>query len=279
LLRDFDVEAVEMEEETALAGDVILQARCDAVLRRKSDGRLFIYNLKTASSPDSQKWQQAWETNQQVMLETLAVERRLGEKVYGVIIDGFNKGQRAPVWWDSLKEIREGGNGQPSAKWEAQRSRLLYGYKCEGNPPLSKTMYDFVGTVRKGWGKFAVWEEGHGSGPFVAPGFTPIYLWVHWLPEEEVESAFVTLPPIMRTEEAVASKVRQVVGLVRRIEEGRYSLNQEQLDYHFPQNDRACHWPSKCAFYGICHEGAQEQPEAYGFVERKANHPEEESNG
>jgi len=298
LLEEYELLDVEREEYTLLSGDVGLQSRCDAVLRRRSDQRLFIYNLKTSGNPDK-RWKDSFEVDAQLMTETLAVERRLGERVYGVIIDGFDKGVRVELDFQTLKE-------RPKAeaeKWVGQRSRLIYGYKCE-DIPGRPTLYDYEGTTRKGWGKFAVWEEAFAhveqhsqklekayletfKGPNaqldgvnvdMAGGMGPmssVEYWVNWIPQEQVEAAFVTLPPIMRSDRTVESAVRQMVSVEQQIRVNRDIVERhpETLDAWFPQNFRSCVYPSRCAFYELCHGNAADDPASNGFQPRTANHP------
>jgi hypothetical protein len=283
LLEEYELLDVEREEYTLLSGDVGLQSRCDAVLRRRSDARLFIYNLKTSGNPDK-RWKDQFEVDAQLMTETLAVGRRLGERVYGVIIDGFDKGVRVELDFTTLKERPKDG----SEKWYGQRSRLIYGYKCE-DIPGRPTLYDYEGTTRKGWGKFAVWEE---EFPF-AQGemknyLSPVQYWVNWLPIEQVEAAFITLPPIRRSDRAVESAVRQIVATEQKIRTNRVALEawptteyetgvHSSIDEHFPQNFKSCVYASRCQFYEFCHGDAAQDPASHGFQPRKSNHPALES--
>lgn len=295
IVEEYEILGIEQEEYTLLSGDVGLQSRCDVVLRRRSDQRLFIYNLKTSGNPDK-RWHDQFEVDSQLMTETLAVERRLGERVYGVVIDGFDKGQRVGMDFQTLKEIK-GSPKEGQEPWYAQRSRLIYGYKCE-DIPGRPTLYDYEGTTRKGWRKFAVWEEtafpnmlGHIQGPFTIetmpkPVWRPqsqIEYWVNWLPVEQVEGAFITLPPIMRSDRTVDSAVRQIVAVEKTIRVRREDVDSWQqhpayeqessLDAAFPQNFRACVYPSKCWAYALCHENAAADPASNGFQPRKSNHP------
>lgn len=282
LLEEYELVDVEREEVSLLSADVGLQGRCDAVLRRRSDQRLFIYNLKTSSNPSDKRWQDHWQVDQQLMTETLAVERRLGERVYGVIIDGFDKGQRVRMDFCSFKERPKDG----VAWYEGQRSRLIYGYKCEETVPGRPTLYDYEGNTRKGWEKFAVWREDFRVQATTAEDwgkrFTPVQHWIEWLPQEQVEAAFVTLPPIMREDRKVQRKVNQMVHTEQRIRSARDSYDaatsnksrEEHLDVFFPTNEHSCHYPSKCWAYAICHEDAN-PAEDDRFVPRKPNHPQE----
>lgn len=285
LLEEYEIIGIEQEEFTLLSGDVGLQSRCDAVLRRRADQRLFIYNLKTSGNPDK-RWHDQFEVDSQLMTETLAVERRLGERVYGVVIDGFDKGVRVEMDFNTLKERPKDG----SEKWYGQRSRLIYGYKCE-DIPGRPTLYDYEGTTRKGWGKFAVWEERFPHVIREESGWShvhksPVDYWVNWLPIEQVDGAFITLPPIMRSDRAMESAVRQIVSVEQQIRYNRDVMSDSEdyplqfaieIDKHWPQSFRACVYPSKCWAYALCHEGAADDPASNGFAPRKSNHPSLES--
>lgn len=273
LLEEYELVDVEREEVSLLSADVGLQGRCDAVLRRRSDQRLFIYNLKTSSNPSDKRWQDHWQVDQQLMTETLAVERRLNERVYGVIIDGFDKGQRVRMDFCSFKERPKDG----VAWYEGQRSRLIYGYKCEETVPGRPTLYDYEGTTRKGWEKFAVWLD---AVDVKALGATAVERWINWLPQEQVEASFVTLPPIMREDRKVQRKVNQMVHTEQRIRSARNSYDaatsdrsrEEHLDVFFGTNEHSCHYPYRCWAYAICHEDVDPSQDGR-FVPRKANHP------
>lgn len=278
LLEEYEILSTEQEEISLLSGDVGLQGRCDAVLRRKTDQRVFVYNLKTSGNPDK-RWHDQFEVDSQLMTETLAVERRLGERVYGVVVDGFDKGMRVKLDFQTLKERPKDG----SLAWEGQRSRLIYGYKCE-DIPGRPTLYDYEGTTRKGWGKFAVWEESFECSKQVESwGRSPVSYWINWLPLEQVEGAFVTLPPILREDRKVESMVRQIVAVEQQIRARRDMMEpnpqahpqffDDQLDRFWPQSLRACIYPSRCPFFEMCHGSATDSPESNGFRPRVSNHP------
>src|SRR5262249_20346337 len=114
LLDEYEPVAIEHEELTLLSGDVALAGGGDGLVRRRRAGYLFLFKLQTSSAPGSKQWADQWLTDQQLMTETLAVERRLGERVWGVLIDGFNKGRRVECYADTLKEIRDGGERRDS---------------------------------------------------------------------------------------------------------------------------------------------------------------------
>lgn len=271
-LEHYDVVEVEKEEFIMLSdaiGDAVpavgLMARSDAIIRRKSDAKLFICNWKTVGVPDY-RWYQQWETDSQLLTETLAVEERLGERLGGVIVEGLIKGRRSPVKDRETQDVID----------YRQSSTLIYGYKHPGNPPLEEPAYDFNYTKKKGWGRFKVWTDEKVGG---------IKGWVDWLPEELVESQFAVVPPIMRNEQTIRSKVTQIVQIELNAHTGMRiydaASNDEErqlaLDMNFPQNERSCIWPNKCWMYSMCWSpGTSEDPLESGlFVPRIPHHPQE----
>lgn len=271
-LEHYDVVEVEKEEFIMLSdaiGETVpsigLMARSDAIIRRKSDAKLFICNWKTVGVPDY-RWYQQWETDSQLLTETLAVEERLGERLGGVIVEGLIKGRRNPVKNKETKEVID----------YIQRSPLIYGYEHPGNPPFDEPAYDFNYTKKKGWKMFKVWTDKNIGG---------VKGWVDWLPEELVESQFAVVPPIMRNESAIRSKVTQLVQIELNAHIGMRiydaASNDEErvlaLDMNFPQNERSCIWPNKCWMYSMCHSlGVNESPLESGvYVPREPHHPQE----
>lgn len=249
---EFEVVTVEAEDRIALSDDVVLATRADAIVRRRADGRMFVLNFKTVATAD-ERWMRQWEVDMQLMTELLAAEHRHGEQFGGVIIEGLVKGPRVGVdQW--LKEVR-GEDSRDKVASYIDRTRLLYGYKFDGDPPLQPKQYDWAGTTRKGWGKFRTWKEqfdgGHG-----------LSYWVNWLPEEVVEQQFVTVPPILRDATRIESCVRQIVAMEHMVAQGNAivdanaSTTREQelvaLDEFFPQNTHSCTYPGRCPMYDAC---------------------------
>lgn len=261
---DYEVVAVEQEDRVALSDDVVLAVRQDAIVRRRADGRMFVVNFKTTSSAD-ERWMHQWETDMQLMTELLAAEQRYGGPFGGVIIEGLVKGARVGVdQW--LKEVR-GDDAKDKIASYIDRSRLLYGYKCDADPPLTPQQYQWEGTTRKGWYKFRTWKEN-----FLKDTSNNVYLggtasdavdhslayWINWLPEEVVEQCFAVVPPIMRDASRIESCVRQIVSMEKNVEIGvaaatmGESVCAEMLDEFFPQNGHSCIYPSRCAMHDMC---------------------------
>lgn len=237
---EYELVEVESEDRVPLADDVTLAVRADAVVRRKYDGRMFVVNFKTVGTADD-RWLRAWEVDMQLMTELLAAERRHGHEFGGVIIEGLVKGRRMPEK-DSVGTITGYRDSSP----------LLYGYKCDADPPLVPLQYQWEYSRRKGWYRFPVWKEEFPGMPGSALDY-----WINWLPSEVVEAQFITVPPIMREQERIESCTRQIVAIERKIEWynefiGDSDERTAALDECYQQNTHACTYPSRCQFYDAC---------------------------
>lgn len=240
---EWDVVSVEQEGQAQIAEDVILQFRADAIMRRKRDSALFIWNFKTLSLLN-ERWFEGWEIDPQVLTEAWAAERSLGEPVEGVIIEGLIKGARRKDW-------DEFGN----VIGERQRSLLCYGYYHPGNPPLTPPEWTHEYKLAGRWQRFAVGSPGH-------PSFDE---WFSCLPQEIREAFFVSVPPVCRDDARVFSKLRQIAARERRIHaeaeatRTMIALGADEaevaaaLDESFPQSEHHCLWPSRCAMFDVCH--------------------------
>lgn len=275
-LDEYELVEAETEDRVPLAEDVVLAVRADAVVRRKYDHRMFVVNFKTVGTAD-ERWIRQWETDMQLMTELLAAERRHGGTFGGVIIEGLVKGRRMPE-----------KNDVGDVVGYRDQTPLLYGYKCDADPPLRALEYSHEYTRRKGWYRFPVWNEpfqgsvaGFGNVSYEASHLSPLQYWINWLPEEVVEGQFQVVPPIMRDPERIESCVRQIVAIERRIARAMsYSgdLNDPDtraflLDNEFPQNTAECHWPSRCQCYDMCWtNGVAEDPAGSGLYQARTDH-------
>ena len=273
-LDEYEVVEVEVEDRVPLSDDVTLAVRADAVVRRKADLRMFVVNFKTVGQADD-RWLRQWEVDMQLMTELLAAERRHGHEFGGVIIEGLIKGPRVGVdQW--LKEVR-GEDKKTNLHHYADRSRLLYGYKIQADPPLvPSTQYQWEGTTKKGWYKFATWREQFAGQP---AGMSPLEYWIDWLPEEVVEQSFITVPPIMRDPERIESKVTQIVSMERTISdsvvdvEGAFGDHTDKLDRYFPQNEHSCTYPGTCPCMDLCFTGnVSSDPGGSGLYQPRIDH-------
>ena len=279
-LESYEIIEVETEDRIELSDDVTLAVRADAVVRRKADDRMFVVNFKTVGNPD-ERWMRSWEVDMQLMTELLAAERRHGKVFGGVIIEGLVKGARVKVGHD-LREVRDANK---EVAGYIDRSPLLYGFKCDADPPLRALEYQWESTTRKGWYKFRTWKEDF---PQTSQEFRSgdtvgrLEYWVNWLPEECLENLFVTVPPIMRNEGMIESKVRQIIAMERNIARAHELLDvvvnepgnhAAVLDAMMPQHEGECHWPSKCSCYELCWEAqTSDDPGGSGLYQARKDH-------
>jgi len=261
------VEAPERELRLQLTEDVILMGRLDWVVERIADGRKFVVNWKTTSDA-SARWLKDFATDSQILTEAYAAEQALGLEISGVIIEGLVKGRRYTP--------------QGEGKQPYQVTPLLYAYKRPANPPLEPTAdYRHEYTRQKGYVRTAIWEDPD----LGATEIERLANWVQWLPLEVVEAQIATPEPILRAPDRVQHKIVQIIGIEQRVAEGAEEVNRhthpfdaEGLDFHFPQNERACNWSfgRGCPFYDICwmpDVGAD--PIGSGkFMARDPHHPE-----
>lgn len=256
---EYEVIEVEVEDRVELSEDVTLAVRADAIVRRKYDHRMFVVNFKTVAQAD-ERWLRGWEVDMQLMTELLAAERRHGHVFGGVIIEGLIKGRRMPEK-DNVGTVTGYRDTTP----------LLYGYKVDANPPLQPPEYGWEYTRRKGWYRFPVWKESWATS---IPGQSALDYWINWLPAEVVEAQFTVVPPIMRDEARIESKVRQIVGIEEDIAAGLRMVDQEgMLDRYFPQNEHSCVYPSRCAMYDLCFtSNVSDDPSGSGLYQPRKDH-------
>jgi hypothetical protein len=143
IAEQYDIIEVEKEHRVHLAYDVYQQVRFDAVLQPKSTRYIVVMDEKSTAN-EGADWAERLRRSSQTHLYVPAAEDIFGMYVAGVQYEGMFKGAR-----------RKG-----TGKWadrKLQGSPLVYGYK--GPDKEGNTAYQVEGTTRKGWEKFAVWEE------------------------------------------------------------------------------------------------------------------------
>lgn len=241
-LRDYEFVEVESEEVTPLAEDVVLASRKDALVRRKADNRLYVVKWEVISDTGDW-WYSSPEKGIPLLVNTLGIERRIGEQV-GVIVEGLIKGTRHAV-----KD--EDGNKTGTR----ETSPLVYGYKATGLP----TLYDCKYRRGSGWSRFKVWEEEFSSGIG-----SPVAFWVNWLPDELVESLFASVT-IERNQQHIESFVIQLVASERLVRQWREAVESgsKTLDETFCQNVSSCRG---CPMHEMCWQpGVATAPAASGL--------------
>ncbi len=225
---------VEREGAIQIADNMTFQFRCDWVARRRADGRTFVFNWKTSSYMD-ERWIKAWEYDAQVLTESWGVQQAFGVKTDGVIVVGLYKGRREKIKDADKKVIGE-----------RQVTPLIVGYHRPDNPPLWKEAFTSDGrqAKAKGWYRFAPGGE----------GMPTVREWIDQLPRDVLEAQFVTVSPVYRDDEQTMKKLVQITTRERRVDEWAAVCTKtpELIDTYFPQNERACLWPTKCPMLDIC---------------------------
>jgi len=297
LLADYDILAVEQEMTVDLeVGDgesesdvVRLMTRPDIVARRKTDGAIFVRNIKTVRDPGT-TWREQWSLDMQTLSEPLAVDKWLfdssheASSVDGVSIDGLITGEvleypkgsghryhntpllyawcRKGIANDPPFEVPD--EWYPRYEWSCTGPHKMgNGRKCEG------------GRTHKLSGVTKESIEGRYPGGVIA--------WIDYLIDNDrplVEDQLVELPPILRSPYQIERWKRQVLPREIAIVESVNRMGQVSdlyLDNDFPMHTASgnCLRPGKCAYYDLCHGSASNDPYAAGFRKRVPNHPQE----
>jgi hypothetical protein len=246
LLAEFDVVKVEQEQPWKIYGDhessIVDMVRCDALLRRKTDKLLFIYEFKSLTTL-SEGWVQQWQHNSQLLANTLAIEELEGEPVGGVLIEGIIKGRRAV----------DRSSSSPFHGLITQQSPLCYGYS-KPDPQTKENVYDLTWSARST--KVASWEV------------MPMERWIERMfTEADLKALFVQVDPIHPISRDLDSwkvqtihqelKVLEDVAITGAVREtfGEEAFAHE-LDKRFPQNFNQCYryFGHPCSFAAICYD-------------------------
>jgi hypothetical protein len=284
-IQTYEVLDIEREESVELAPGLVWMSRPDLLVRRRSDGALFIVNLKTTKKAD-ERWVSQWPLDMQTLSEVVAVEGRLNSmktpeesdiKLSGVIILGLLKGEQLQYppssgnWYHNSPLIwawhNESGKVHPRGEWSARYEWA----DDEGNHRLGK-----------GWVKREIWlhyPEG-------------VKGWVRHLLETDpalLEEQVVQLPPILRSDQQIQSWKSTVVYQEQQIRRNRVAIEcvstteplmseikQTYLDETFPMSTGSgnCVWPSRCNMYPVCHENMSPDDDTLYQI-RVPNHPQE----
>lgn len=190
-MKEYEVLSVEEPVESMLSPNIRLIGRCDAVVRSREDGMVYVFNWKTTKSKAN--WTRKWQHDIQMWTEAFLVQEKLGETVVGCIVEGLWKGYwkegrfQTPLlyWWDdgsdipSLSYVR---GRQPKPSW-----------KGSPLPSLSE--------------------------------------WVYWIPQELVEGHFVRSNPILKNDAVVEGWLREVVRRESDVEHVLQAPLEDQLLY------------------------------------------------
>lgn len=170
LLEHYEVIEVEREHRVHLAFEVYQNIRFDATLRPRGTNYVVVMDEKSTAN-ESADWAERLRRSNQTHLYVPAAEDIYGMYAAGVQYEGMFKGAR-----------RKG-----TGKWEdrkLQGSQLVYGYK--GPSKTGVTAYQVEGTTKKGWEKFAVWEE---------PGLTIADWMDNYISPDVLSGLYQSVPP------------------------------------------------------------------------------------
>lgn len=282
LLETYEIVEIEQENDLKLGPNVIIRTRADGLLRHRENGRLYVLSFKTAKRYDS-RYGSAGGHDVQGLSEAAAIEQAMGEEVLGVQYQYIIKGAR---------------NEFPKGTGRHQQDNILLhpwikiGTGENGVPPELATEWKWTDetghghTLGKGWRKCNIWD------------YMSVQDWIQTLSSDNWKSPFgpnadragaldevlVTPPPYFRRRAELDDWKEQTrfLGEELRAKRGRMLGTESQsLNEHYPQNRRACDWPSKCPFTMICHGPAGPEPEQSGLYRLRREwkvDPEVESN-
>lgn len=264
LLAEYEVIAVEQEVEWPIAPGIHQMLRCDALLRRKSDGLLFILEFKTVATPGYQ-WQNQWEHNIQILSYCAAVEETRNEPVGGVMIEGLVKGMRR----------KETAQSSPFFGRTLQTSPFCYTYETEVTNGDVLRSWEWSKKAKKIQLSWQEWLEGN--------------LWM--MDPSHLSEQFIVLPAItpIRSQmdrwrrQTISAEVRWAMAMDEIAEaEGNTVKLAELLDFHAPQHDNHClRYGSPCSFMDICFNSlVEDDPIGSGlYQQRRPHHDTEIANG
>lgn len=266
-LNEYEVLGVETELALDITPIIKLQGRPDAILRHKLTKDYYVLNFKSSGYINSDSWARRFETDQQLSSELLLVEKQVGAKCAGVIIEGMYTG--------SKRESKdEAGNS-----YSYRSSPLLYGWYRSPNPPVSTEAYEWKYERARGkqWQRIKTWGTEAG-----------VKNWVeYWLQVEPqmLRDQFKRLPPIKRDVDVVEDWLMQSVEQVSEMEMDRgilandYMKNpvtyRQYLNVLFPQHTQECdRYTRGCEFKQVCWANKGVEPLTLGmFKPRTPNHP------
>lgn len=269
ILREFTVVSVEQEYRYELAPNIIVMVRLDAVLRRKSDGLLFIKDFKTVSAIYDSDWGKKFEHDSQLLCYTLAAEGIFNEPVGGMLMEGLLKGKRA----------LDKGVTSPFQGQVIQQSPLCYAYR-QRERVTGQYVYDREWA--RGAEKFPIWDMPGG-----------VRGWLADWSDLDLSELFVVLPAIrperrdlerFRAQAAFQEEtLRTQVDLVEAIREDAFTSGADEawdsyelaLNRLFPQNHNHCfrYFGYPCAMERLCFTQAiEEDPLGSGFYQERIPH-------
>lgn len=262
--------------------------RLDAILRKKSNGRLHYWEWKTTGST-GERWETQWELQPQFAAGGAIVEARLGEPVDELWVGGMICGYRQERDYDP---ILKKGTGP-----KIQNTPLIYGYYSPGIPALKAPawagQYNYVGQdgknhrLTKDYQKRSVWDATFEGQP---EGMSAVEYWVKWLPSEVRRKQLQVVGPLNPQQQVVAQMFDETIWEERKWQGDLWELYRNLEDCQWDWTHRqyqgalnrlmprswACRRYGKshqCEFVKLCHEQeGWETPLEHGYVLRKPHH-------
>jgi hypothetical protein len=262
-----------------------LLTRTDILAKSKASGLGILFNLKSVGDP-SDRWRNSFTRDMQTLTEAIAVESRLGMKVDGVIIEGLVKGKNSEypkgsgfyqsnsmliyAWVKDSTDVSlpgEQGGVEYATSWD---------YTCSAPHVMGNNQRCPGGrnhTLGKGFRKRPV-RDCFPSG---------VYGWIDYLMRNDpatLESYFLQLPPITRSDYEVERWKRQVLPAEKRRQDdaaaidavfiaGNKQAAYELLDNKFNMNTG--YQCLSCSYEPICWMAADPMDES-NWKPRTPNH-------
>lgn len=249
---------------------VLLMLRPDFATKRRSDGALGAWDIKSASYPLDR---QQHEHSVQMALSCMGVEKDLGEKVQHYYLLGVLKGKR-----DYPSRERIG--------LKHQYSVFCYGWMKPGDKSFGiAEEWSSTYTSRKGFSKVPVWEVRFDDQP---EGVSSVEWWVREkLTKEQRKGQFDILGPCQRPQHLEQGWLRQASATELEIR-GRLELLDQAstvsedewvrvLDENFPQSWNCTPYNTMCQFRAVCmgEVGWHELLPSGRYVRREPHHLQE----
>ena len=261
MLEEFEVQWVEREIVMPLTPELGWMARADALLKRRADGDLYVYSLKTCKEWSERKDEEN-RLDMQGVSELAAVEHLTGGRVMGVKMEFLVKGKRDRYtkWLQDSALVRPWRKQEQfGVQWQWQ-GRVPCANPAECKYHRSRPSADPYHNLADGWERVPVWEH------------MTAREWFEMLAAGEVgvgdpfEGLIATPIPYYRNRDDVARWRRQVIAQETRLAAGAARCNQiiadggegleEACDEHFPQHKRSCVWgkdpdnsSTRCPYY------------------------------
>ncbi len=254
---EYEILEIEQEYDLKLSDNVILRSKADGLLRSKGSGQLYVLSFKTAKYYSSRHSSDG-SHDVQGLAEAAAIEPLIGEEINGIQMVYLVKGDR--------KQTRAGS-----------------GHYIQNTPLLHPWFNKQTDTFAWSW----KWADCNGAGHSLGKEFQRVSIWDYmpisdWIgrlsrlevqPEagDPLESVLIQPTPYYRRHSELQDWVDQTRFIGEELHRKRGLLKgnpeRESLNELFPQNRRACDWPSACSMQNICFGPCGSEPEETGLYQ------------